>query len=368
MRKIIIVSFLFALVLFSCTPIVESSNANQYPIAYIDGISPTSAVAGTSIHFAGHGVDRDGSVVGYEWRSNIDGIISNKAAFDYTGLSLGKHAMYFRVQDNRDYWSKEEYQFVEIIPGYTTKPQVNEFKLTPERIRKGESSVLKWDISGATKIAITPDIGDVMSSGSRIIYPGVDTTYTLAAINEIGSTVVSTHITVAADQTRVIDVYGINNESGAVRFDHQVSNNAIAGIQGAGLVWQSFLSFDISMIPAGAVIKSTSLDLTNHYVVGSPFGILGKMGIINHQYGELDNNLYVGTFPMVTLHVASTEPLQPYVLSTITDSVQQLVSKGSQRFQIRIQFERYHYYADGPSNYVHFYPDKTKVSVTYEVP
>jgi len=354
--------------LFSCTPITQGSNVNQYPTAYIDSITPSSAVTGTKIHFAGHGVDRDGSIVGYEWRSNIDGIISNTATFDTTGLSLGKHAIYFRVQDNRDYWSREEYNFVEIIPGYTTKPVINEFTVIPEKIRKGESSVLKWDIGGATKIAISPDIGDVMSSGSRIIYPTTDTTYTLAASNEVGNSAASTQITVVADRMRTVDVYGINNESGAVRFDHQISNNAIAGVQGAGLVWQTFLSFDISMIPAGAVIKSTTLDLTNHYVVGAPFGILGKMGIINDQYGELDGNKYVGTFPMVTLHVTSTAPLQPYALSTITDAVQQLVSKGAQRFQIRIQFERYHYYADGPSNYVNFYPDKTKLSVTYEVP
>jgi len=207
-----------------------------------------------------------------------------------------------------------------------------------------------------------------MSEGSRIVYPNVDTNYIITAFNEIGSTVSKTQITVIAEQTRTVDVYAIPAESGSVRLDRQVSTSPIAGVQGAGLVWQAFLSFDVSMIPAGAVIRSTSLDLTNHYLVGSPFGNLGRIGIVHHEYGTLDGNSYAGSFPMVTLYIGSTDPLQPYVLSTVTDAVQQQVSKGAQRFQIRFQFDKYHYYADGSNNYVQFYPDKTKLSVTYDVP
>jgi hypothetical protein len=33
-----------------------------------------------------------------------------------------------------------------------------------------------------------------------------------------------------------------------------------------------------------------------------------------------------------------------------------------------VQFERYYYHADNPQNYLQFYPDRTKLSVTYELP
>jgi hypothetical protein len=368
LRKIIIVALLFAMVSFSCTPISQTSNVNQYPVAYIDSVNPTSAVTGTSIRFVGHGADRDGTIVGYEWRSNIDGIIANTPTFDYTGLSLGKHAIYFRVQDNKDFWSKEEYNFVEIIPGYTTKPVINEFKVSPEKLSRGESAVLKWDITGATRISISPDIGDVLSSGTRIVFPNVDTTYTLVAFNDNGNATNTTRIAVTAERFKTVDLYAIPSESGSVRVDRILGPNPIVGVQGAGLVWEAFLSFDVSMIPAGAIIRSTSLDLSNHTTVGSPFGLLGNLGVINHQYGTVDGNAFVTTFPTVTMYVGSTDPLQPYTLSTISDAIQQQVAKGSQRFQVRLQFERYYYHADNPQHYLQFYADKTKLSVTYELP
>ncbi len=48
----------------------------------------------------------------------------------------------------------------------------------------------------------------------------------------------------------------------------------------SGSTIQAFLSFDISMIPKDAIIKSVSLDLTAGNVFGSPFNTVGQLYIL----------------------------------------------------------------------------------------
>ncbi|MEM2388529.1 MAG: Ig-like domain-containing protein, partial [Candidatus Thermoplasmatota archaeon] len=55
--------------------------SNNPPIAYIDSISPNPANYGQAVNFVGHGSDSDGTIVEYNWRSSIDGFLSNQASF-----------------------------------------------------------------------------------------------------------------------------------------------------------------------------------------------------------------------------------------------------------------------------------------------
>ena len=73
---------------------------NARPTAFIDSILPESAVVGQSISFVGHGEDIDGQVTGYEWISDIDGIIGSAASFSSTALSLGTHTISLIATDN----------------------------------------------------------------------------------------------------------------------------------------------------------------------------------------------------------------------------------------------------------------------------
>jgi N-acetylneuraminic acid mutarotase len=75
--------------------------------AYIDSITPDPATVNDSIMFVGHGIDPDGSIIGYEWRSSINGVINTSATFNITTLSNGTHTIYFSVQDNSGAWSPE---------------------------------------------------------------------------------------------------------------------------------------------------------------------------------------------------------------------------------------------------------------------
>jgi len=78
------------------------------PVAYIDSISPNPAAPSSQVKFSGHGMDPNGKIAGYSWRSSIDGVFNDSAAeFTKTNLSAGKHTIYFKVQDNDGNWSEE---------------------------------------------------------------------------------------------------------------------------------------------------------------------------------------------------------------------------------------------------------------------
>jgi parallel beta-helix repeat protein len=86
----------------------ESQSGNQKPTAHLPSISPNPATAGDSITFSGSGSDSDGYIVGYNWRSNVDGQLSTKREFSSSILSAGTHIIYFKIKDNDDEWSSEK--------------------------------------------------------------------------------------------------------------------------------------------------------------------------------------------------------------------------------------------------------------------
>ncbi|UCG68245.1 MAG: S8 family serine peptidase, partial [Thermoplasmata archaeon] len=81
---------------------------NQIPIAHIDSMLPNPANEDEVVTFTGHGSD-DGIIIAYNWRSIMDGFLSDLASFS-TILSPGEHEIYFRVQDDDEVWSQETMQ------------------------------------------------------------------------------------------------------------------------------------------------------------------------------------------------------------------------------------------------------------------
>ncbi|MBN2209531.1 MAG: right-handed parallel beta-helix repeat-containing protein [Candidatus Coatesbacteria bacterium] len=82
--------------------------AGEAPTAYIDSIAPNPAMQGyDSVDFMGHGEDTDGSVVAYQWSSDLDGILSTDEDFtvEASALSIGHHLISCRVQDDDGLWS-----------------------------------------------------------------------------------------------------------------------------------------------------------------------------------------------------------------------------------------------------------------------
>ncbi|MBX5328720.1 MAG: kelch repeat-containing protein [Candidatus Bathyarchaeota archaeon] len=101
---------------------------NIRPTAYIDSITPNPIVEGENITFTGHGTDSDGSIVAYEWRSSIDGVIGNTATFKTSTLSKGTHTIYFSVKDNSGAWSNEAVATVTVNVPTTEDPLYQELQ------------------------------------------------------------------------------------------------------------------------------------------------------------------------------------------------------------------------------------------------
>ena len=208
MNKIILVAL--TVVLFTsvaCIRIVtEGDNptipisrppTNQQPIASIDSIVPPTASTGEPITFNGHGTDSDGTIIGYEWRSSLDGILSTVTSFTTSSLSIGTHTIYFRVLDNGNLWSPDVSSSI-VITQKAVKPVINSFTATPPSITLGESSELKWNVSGAQTVFIDNGVGAVALIGSRLVSPIASTLYILTATNAAGNTTATVSVDVSA--------------------------------------------------------------------------------------------------------------------------------------------------------------------------
>ena len=77
-------------------------------------------------------------------------------------------------------------------------PAVESFTATPSLIAGGESTTLKWQITGADAVEVNNGIGSIDSvSGSLVVSPTSTTTYILTATN--GGGVVASEVTVGVD-------------------------------------------------------------------------------------------------------------------------------------------------------------------------
>jgi hypothetical protein len=65
------------------------ANAGEDKIVYINNI----------VNIIGSGSDKDGTIVGYEWKEG-SAILANTAAFDYTPATIGIHTLTLTVTDN----------------------------------------------------------------------------------------------------------------------------------------------------------------------------------------------------------------------------------------------------------------------------
>ena len=88
---------------------------HEQPKATIDPTIPKKITDGDTITFKGSSED-DGTVVKYVWTSSIDGEMHNwtKATYQCSNLSVGKHVITFKVQDNHGVWSEDETFLVEV--------------------------------------------------------------------------------------------------------------------------------------------------------------------------------------------------------------------------------------------------------------
>lgn len=77
-------------------------------------------------------------------------------------------------------------------------PTINSFNASPSPVSPGATSMISWNVSGATTISINQGIGNVALTGSRTVTPGATTVYILTATNAAGSSTATAEVAVSA--------------------------------------------------------------------------------------------------------------------------------------------------------------------------
>src|ERR1051326_3300035 len=78
-------------------------------------------------------------------------------------------------------------------------PTVVSFSAEPTTIQRGQSSTLRWEVSGqVTSVSIDQSIGTVQNTGSRLVFPSETTQYTLTAAGPGGNATPNASVTLTA--------------------------------------------------------------------------------------------------------------------------------------------------------------------------
>ncbi|MBZ5724814.1 MAG: OmpA family protein [Acidobacteriia bacterium] len=84
-------------------------------------------------------------------------------------------------------------------PPPPSAPVIAQFTAEPSSIQAGQSSTLRWQVSGeVTNVGISPAVGAVQTTGSRQVSPQASTTYTLTAAGPGGNTTASATVSVSS--------------------------------------------------------------------------------------------------------------------------------------------------------------------------
>lgn len=121
----------------------QSGGGNQIPTAVSLSISKNPALKNESITFYGQGTDVDGTIIGYHWRSSLDGSLSTQQSFSTSKLALGTHIIYFKVMDNAGAWSTEKTASLTINPSVNLKPVAFIDQITPNPAKQGEPIIFR---------------------------------------------------------------------------------------------------------------------------------------------------------------------------------------------------------------------------------
>jgi hypothetical protein len=271
---------------------------NEPPVAYIDSISPASAAAGETVVFVGHGTDADGTVVGYKWRSDIDGDLGTLATFNSSALSEGDHTISLTVQDNNGTWSEEVESYIFIGTASagsieegafeeaeseatsesgtpTTLPYINYLTAEPAVISPGGASIIRWSVSNAEAVTGSYDSTVLVLpvTGSGTVRPTRTTIYTVSATS--GASTVSATVTVTVQGTSsassgeppFAEDLSIVEESSAAGANLPVINSFAASPQTISAGSSSTLSWNVSNATQLMLISTITKSLSN--MIGS---------------------------------------------------------------------------------------------------
>jgi hypothetical protein len=243
----------------------------------------------------------------------------------------------------------------------TWVPVIHAFKAEPPAIIHGRNTMLSWDVTGATSIFISPDVGPVEPNITVLVSPEKTTIYTLTASNSLGQVVKNLTVVVspvdhpqaegdyAADLPLVISESGSMTKSGA---NYSKSDAVSVGDTTMNLPSRAFLSFDIYSLPVNAVIEEAVLDLGTYTISGNPvysvsgWGNMGALEVYQYQYdptadlGRLGYDFPASLVGSLKITDLSGSPLKLDVMhdSYGNNIIETLLASGQSRCQFRVQF------------------------------
>ncbi len=84
-------------------------------------------------------------------------------------------------------------------PATPPAPTIAQFTAEPSSIQRGQSSTLRWEVSGnVTNVSVDNGVGTVQATGNRRVSPSDSTTYTLTASGPGGTRTSTATVTVSA--------------------------------------------------------------------------------------------------------------------------------------------------------------------------
>lgn len=171
-----------------------------------------------------------------------------------------------------------------------------------------------------------------------------------------------TPISEVVQNSKTIIVNQIYEESGGVDSDGGCC------IAGAGDNYkdqstQNFLSYDITEIPANAIIVETKLDVSAYHISGDPFSTLGCLNVYQQDFGSVDpKDFFLGTPTNSLAKWCSEVDLKTSQLKS-DELAKVLQSKvGQKRFEVRLQFDKS---TDNNKQTDNILATYTKIIVTY---
>ncbi|MGB8706773.1 MAG: hypothetical protein WCD72_02330 [Dehalococcoidia bacterium] len=241
----------------------------------------------------------------------------------------------------------------------TMAPTIVSFYADRLIITPGQYVTLSWEVLGTTEVTLTP-IGQVKAKDTITLQPASTTTYVLAATNSAGTSTAGITVTVQSSLSagtsaeKAVILRPVPQESGSLirgagYLDYAIYAGVCAGDTLSNSASRAFLSFDISSIPANAIIKEAILDLSNYSVYGSPtymrssWGNMGALEVYHLQYTDLNYKAYIEMAMLVANGEFINYPLSLWAWD-VKDSndgepvIQGLIQQGKSRCQFRIQF------------------------------